>query len=122
MKTKHQTLRDNNIEIDRLNEDKPMLVNGILKAMVEYAQAYHEYKLANGVQASDEQALPIQNVSERSWHIGEKVVVTHCIYGHEFENGVTVEIVDHDPTVTTSWLCSDGKNSWWLSEDEGYVR
>ena len=58
---------------------------------------------------------------ERRWHIGEKVVVTHCIYGHEFENGVIVKIVDHKQTETSSWLCSDGKNSWWLSEDEGLL-
>ncbi len=67
------------------------------------------------------QSLPIDSVSKRSWHIGENVVVTHCIYGHEFDNGTTVKIVDHEPSQTTSWLCSDGRNQWWLSEEEGYV-
>jgi hypothetical protein len=70
---------------------------------------------------ADEQLLGLSIVSKRSWHIGEKVVVTHCIYGHEFDNGTTVEIVDHEPSQTTSWLCSDGNYSWWLSEEEGYV-
>lgn len=81
-------------------------------------------KVANGKltpEQADEQLLGLSIVSKRSWQIGEKVVVTHCIYGHEFENGVIVKIVDHKQTETSSWLCSDGKNSWWLSEDEGLL-
>ena len=70
---------------------------------------------------ADEQLLGLSIVSKHSWHIGQRVVVTHCIYGHEFNEGTTVEIVDHEPSQTTSWLCSDGQCSWWLSEEEGYV-
>jgi len=81
-------------------------------------------KVANGEltpEQADEQLLGLSIVSKRSWAIGEKVVVTHCIHGHEFDDNVKVEIVDHEPSQTTSWLCSDGNCSWWLSEEEGYV-
>lgn len=63
----------------------------------------------------------VANVSKRSWQIGKKVVVTHCIHGHGFVNGTTVEIIEYSPSPTTSWLCSDGEFSWWLSEEEGYL-
>lgn len=82
-------------------------------------------KVANGELTpaqADEMLLGLPFVGKRSWAIGEKVVVTHCIYGHEFDIGTTVEIVGHEPSQTTSWLCSDGSNyNWWLSEEEGYV-
>lgn len=81
-------------------------------------------KVANGEltpEQADKQLLGLSIVSKRSWHIGERVVVTHCIYGHKFDDGTTVEIVNYEPGQATSWLCSDGKCSWWLSEEEGYV-
>lgn len=62
--------------------------------------------------------IPI--VSTR-FELGKRVKIDRCIYGHNFEIGQTVEIVDHEASQTTSWLCTDGTNSWWLSEEEGNV-
>jgi len=64
--------------------------------------------------------LSIYNVS-KSFALGENVKVDRCIHGHEFELGQVVTIVEYEPSQTTSWLCSDGRNQWWLSEDEGNV-
>lgn len=61
--------------------------------------------------------LSIYNLIQ-SFAIGENVKVDRCIYGHEFELGQVVTIVEYEPSQTTSWLCSDGRNQWWLSEDE----
>lgn len=64
--------------------------------------------------------LAIQRVS-KSFAVGENVKVDRCIHGHEFELGQVVTIVEHEPSQTTSWLCSDGRNQWWLSEGEANV-
>ncbi len=66
------------------------------------------------------EALHMHVVSTR-FELGKIVKIDRCIYGHNFEIGQTVEIVDHEASQTTSWLCTDGTNSWWLSEDEGNV-
>lgn len=67
-----------------------------------------------------QQALSIANVS-KPFAVGENVKVDRCIHGHEFELGQVVTIVEYEPSQTTSWLCSDGRNQWWLSEDEANV-
>ena len=64
--------------------------------------------------------LLLHDVS-KSFALGKTVVVNRCIYGHEFNLGETVDIIDYEPSQTTSWLCSNGKNQWWLSEDEANV-
>jgi hypothetical protein len=60
-------------------------------------------------------------VSNKEFSIGAIIKVTSCIYGHEFDLGEIIAIKDYEPTKTTSWLCSNGKNNWWLSEDEAIV-
>ena len=50
--------------------------------------------------------------------VGKKVKVEHCFHGHEFDIGEVVAIVEHEAGATTSWLCTNGKASWWLSESE----
>lgn len=57
----------------------------------------------------------------KSFALGENVKIDRCIHGHEFELGQVVTIVEYEPSQTTSWLCSDGRNQWWLSEDEANV-
>ena len=76
-----------------------------------FAHEYHKRKL---------KLLGIGGVS-KSFALGKTVMVNRCIYGHEFNLGETVDIVDYEPSQTTSWLCSNGKNQWWLSEDEANV-
>lgn len=50
--------------------------------------------------------------------IGKRVKINSCIHGHDFDIGQIVEIVDYEPSQTTSWLCTDGTNSWWIGEQE----
>lgn len=50
--------------------------------------------------------------------VGKKVKVEHCFHGHEFDIGEVVTIVEHEAGAATSWLCTNGKVSWWLSESE----
>jgi len=69
---------------------------------------------------STDKALHIADVN-KSFAVGKNVRVDRCIYGHDFELGKVVTIVEYDPSQTTSWLCSDGRNQWWLSEDEANV-
>lgn len=57
-----------------------------------------------------------------SWAIGRKVEVNRCFHGHDFEIGEIVEIIEHEPRETASWLCTNGKDNWWLSESEGNCR
>lgn len=57
----------------------------------------------------------------KSFALGKTVKVNRCIYGHEFNLGETVDIIDYEPNQTTRWLCSNGRNQWWLSEDEANV-
>jgi|AntDeeMinimDraft_6_1070357.scaffolds.fasta_scaffold11799_3 hypothetical protein len=65
--------------------------------------------------------LPLSDMNE-SLTVGKKVVVTDCIYGHEFEIGQEVEIIYNDVTQKTNYLCDNGKSSWWLSSEELTVR
>lgn len=54
--------------------------------------------------------------------IGAKIQITKCIYGHEYEIGEVVTIIDHEEenNQTTSWLCRNvhGKE-WYINEEEG---
>jgi len=62
------------------------------------------------------------NNHKSGWSIGERVMVTDCIYGHGFKDGEIVEILQYDGGSSAKWLCSNsGKISWWLSEDEGII-
>ena len=63
----------------------------------------------------------IKLFNNKVFEVGQIIKVTSCIYGHEFDLGEIIAIEDYEPTQTTSWLCSNGKNSWWLSEDEGII-
>ena len=66
--------------------------------------------------------LSLFNNHKSGWSIGERVMVTGCIYGHGFKDGEIVEILQYDDRSSAKWLCSNGgKNSWWLSEDEGII-
>ena len=68
-----------------------------------------------------EEILLLFSVSKRAWMIGNFVNIERCIYGHDFKIGQTVEIIDNEPGQAASWLCTDGKNTWWIGEDEGHV-
>ena len=63
----------------------------------------------------------IKLFNKKVFEIGKIIKVTSCIYGHEFDLGEIIVIKDYEPTQTTSWLCSNGKSNWWLSEDEAII-
>ena len=65
-----------------------------------------------------EQAISAKPIVSRTFAVGKKVKVEHCFHGHEFDIGEVVAIVEHEAGATTSWLCTNGKASWWLSESE----
>ena len=48
MKTNREWLAAKGIKIDKLEQEKPLLVHNILKAMDDFADQYHEWKKANG--------------------------------------------------------------------------
>ena len=53
--------------------------------------------------------------------IGVNLEVHSRIYGHEFAIGQIVEIVGHDSSYNPCWKCTDGRNSWWLSDEEASI-
>lgn len=93
-----------NTERDSLEMTKEDFDN----TLMHFAKLYHK------------EQLDLSGVS-KSIALGKTVKVNRCIYGHEFNLGETVEIIDYEPSQTASWLCSNGKSQWWLSEDEANV-
>ena len=68
-----------------------------------------------------EELLGLFSVSKHAWMIGNSVNIERCIYGHDFKIGQKVEIIDNEPGQAASWLCTDGKHTWWIGEEEGHV-
>ena len=71
--------------------------------------------MADDILSSQNSGKPIVS---STFAVGKKVKVEHCFYGHEFDIGEVVSIVEHEAEKATSWLCTNGKASWWLSELE----
>jgi hypothetical protein len=53
--------------------------------------------------------------------IGEKIKIKRYIHGHEFNINEEVTIIDFDGDQTASWLCTNGIQKWWISEEEANV-
>ena len=54
--------------------------------------------------------------------IGARIQITRCIYGHEYEIGEVVTIIEHEEknNQTTSWLCRNVYGEeWYINEEEG---
>ena len=49
--------------------------------------------------------------------VGDKVIVTKRLNGHEFQIGETVEIFEYDHE-SNDYNCTNGVMYWWLTEDE----
>lgn len=49
--------------------------------------------------------------------VGDKVLVTKRLYGHEFQIGETVEIFEYDHEAN-DYNCTNGIRHWWLTKDE----
>ena len=59
-------------------------------------------------------------LKKNKWEEGKSVRITHCIYGHEFEIGEVVQIVDYyGDGGRAEWYCTNGKTYWYISENEG---
>jgi len=60
----------------------------------------------------------------RCFSIGETVIIERTIYGHEFEIGDEVLIIDsdNDSNYNTKWLCKGKKFNWWIQEDEARLK
>ncbi len=56
-------------------------------------------------------------MKQRNWKVGDKVKVTKDKSGHGFKIGVQVEVVCIG--ISDYYLCSDGKYSWHMTEEEG---
>ena len=103
-------LKNNKMDIEIIKAELDLL-----KGELQVTETAHK-NLTNLLDMLDKQ-LMLGGVS-KSFAVGENVKVDRCIHGHEFELGQVVTIVEYEPSQTTSWLCSDGRNQWWLSEDE----
>jgi len=57
----------------------------------------------------------------KEFSIGGKVKINRYVYGHEFYIGQEVTVIDFDRTQNASWLCTDGRKKWWISEEEANV-
>jgi hypothetical protein len=81
---------------------------------------WNKEMLLEAIQKYADQQLILSDFNPH-FELGKRVKIDRCIYGHNFEIGQTVEIIDHEKSQKTDWLCTDGTNSWWISEDEGNV-
>jgi hypothetical protein len=57
----------------------------------------------------------------RDWAVGKHVKIHSHIHGHKFKIGQVVEIVADPEGDCWPWLCSDGKDEWWVDEGEATV-
>lgn len=48
---------------------------------------------------------------------GDKVVVTAKLFGHGFELGEEIELVEYGEECD-NWLCTNGRYEWFLTEQE----
>lgn len=99
----------------------------LLIDFIEYAKSRHVMPILNSnIEPLVDDYLSSRNIGNThvsgSWSIGRKVEVTGCFHGHDFEIGEVVKIIEHEPRDTASWLCTNGKDNWWLSESEGNCR
>lgn len=64
--------------------------------------------------------LPLKTGGE--FAVGKKVMICGQKHGHEFEIGQVVEIVGYDEDARVlRWVCKNGEERWWISEDEATV-
>mgnify|MGYP003655942979 CR=1 FL=1 len=77
---------------------------------------------ANEDNTSDKTALNIDLVSKR-FEIGDKVMITRCVYGHEFDvsDVVIVESDSGDNSDEVPYYCRKGNQTWYISKDEANV-
>ena len=52
-----------------------------------------------------------------NYKVGQKVVITEEISGHEFEIGQIVKLLFYDIS-TQEWEAEDGNEAWYLREEE----
>ncbi len=56
------------------------------------------------------------------FRINANVIITECFYGHEFNIGEEVTIIDHSTFGNAPWLCRDDQGvEWYICEEEGEV-
>ena len=98
----------------------------MLEKIMHYAQEYKDGKIDFLTLESEVDALlsarnNSNTIHESTFAVGKKLKVEHCFYGHEFNIGEVVTIIGHDGEDTTSWLCTNGKKNWWLTDSEASV-
>jgi hypothetical protein len=52
-----------------------------------------------------------------NYKVGQKVVITERLYGHDFEIGQIVKLLFYDIS-NGEWEASDGNDAWYLREEE----
>lgn len=65
LETQKQILKDRNIKVDKLEQDKPLLLSRILIAMNDFAELYYIQKKRIESLKTDSKALLINSVVER---------------------------------------------------------
>ena len=88
-------------------EEEILLLREVISTKNEIIELQKKQLLLNGV--------------SKSFAVGKKVRIEKNTMGHDFEIGSIVNIIEYDMTSTAPWLCSDGKDTWWICEEEANV-
>lgn len=93
LKTVKQTLRDNGVDIDNLEIDKPLLAYNVIRSLKKYAVSYHIHRLANE-HTNDKQECFLGDVSQRSELLKEECKdFSFDMYLYKYYNEPTIELV-----------------------------